>query len=105
MTANPTAADRAASDPAAPDPARRKTVRAAIAWSFYDWANSPFTAVVTTFVFATYFTESVAADKTAGSAQWGFMQGAAAALIAVLSPVLGAIADHGGRRKPWLLMC
>jgi len=105
MTATPSAAERAAPDPAGAAPARRKTVRAAIAWAFYDWANSPFTAVVTTFVFATYFTESVAADKTAGSAQWGFMQGAAALLIAVLSPILGAIADHAGRRKPWLLVC
>lgn len=71
-------------------------------WSMYDWANSPFTTVVTTFIIANYFSEAVAANNTVGAAQWGFMQGAAALAIALLSPVLGAIADRSGRRKPWL---
>ncbi len=76
--------------------------RAVFAWCLYDWANSPFPTVVITFVFAAYFTEAVAADPTRALGQWGLMQGLAAAAIAVLSPVLGAIADRGGRRKPWL---
>lgn len=73
-----------------------------VSWCLYDWANSPFTTVVTTFIIANYFSEAVAPNNTVGAADWGFMQGAAALVIALLSPVLGAIADRGGRRKPWL---
>ena len=76
--------------------------RAVFSWSLYDWANSPFTTVVTTFIIANYFSEAVAANNTDGAAQWGFMQGLAALIIAILAPVLGAIADRGGGRKPWI---
>ena len=79
--------------------------RSAFGWALYDWANSPFTTVVTTFVFAAYFAEAVAADRTAGASQWAFMQGAAAFAIAILSPVLGAIADRGRGRKAWIVFC
>ena len=78
--------------------------RALAAWCSFDWANSAFPTVITTFVFAAYFTEGVSADKAAGTAAWGYAISASALLIAVLSPILGAIADHGGRRKPWLLV-
>jgi len=78
--------------------------RALAAWCSFDWANSAFPTVITTFVFAAYFTEGVSADKTAGTAAWGYAISLSAVLIAVLSPILGAIADHGGRRKPWLFI-
>jgi len=77
--------------------------RAIVAWCFYDWANSPYVTLVITFVFATYFTQGVAPTADKGAAWWGWTMGASAIVIAVLSPVLGAIADRGGRRKPWLL--
>lgn len=76
--------------------------RAVIAWALYDWANSSFFVVITTFVFAAYFTKAVAVDEATGGAQWGFAMGAAGGVIAVLAPILGAIADAGHRRKPWL---
>ena len=74
-----------------------------IAWAFYDWANSAFPAVIITFVFAAYFTKGVAADVATGTAQWGYAISVSALAVAILGPVLGAIADHGGRRKPWIL--
>ena len=74
------------------------------AWCYYDWANSAFTTIVITFVFATYFVSAVAPDPTIGAAQWGFAISASALVIAVLAPVLGAIADRGGRRKPWIIL-
>ncbi len=77
--------------------------RSAFGWALYDWANSPFTTVVTTFIFAAYFAEAIAADKIAGASQWAFMQGAAAFAVAILSPVLGAIADRGRGRKAWIV--
>ncbi len=76
--------------------------RSLFSWCLYDWANSAFTTVVITFVFATYFAKSVAVDPVSGAAQWGFANSVSALIIAVLAPVLGAIADSGGRRKPWV---
>jgi UMF1 family MFS transporter len=73
-----------------------------VSWCLYDWANSAYPTIVLTFVFATYFTQAVAADVIAGTAQWGFALTASGVAIAVLSPVFGAVADQTGRRKPWL---
>lgn len=73
-----------------------------IAWALYDWANSAFAAIITTFVFAAYFTRQVAENETIGSAQWGNMLGLAGLVIAITGPLLGAVADQGGRRKPWI---
>ncbi|MBP7337351.1 MFS transporter [Niveispirillum sp.] len=74
-------------------------------WCLYDWAMSAFNTVIGTFVFSVYFTKGVAADPDQGSADWAFMLGLSGLLIACLSPVLGAIADRGGRIKPWLAAC
>lgn len=71
-------------------------------WAMYDWANSAFFAVIQTFVFATYFINSVAENETLGSNQWGNTISAAGLLIALTGPFLGAIADQMGRRKPWI---
>jgi MFS transporter, UMF1 family len=76
--------------------------RAVAAWCLYDWANSAFPAVITTFVFATYFTQGVAADPVTGTAQWGHALAVAGFVIAILSPILGSVADLTGRRKAWL---
>lgn len=73
-----------------------------ISWALYDWANSAFFAVIQTFVFATYFLQSVAQNDALGSTQWGNTIGAAGFLIAVSAPFVGAIADQLGRRKPWI---
>jgi UMF1 family MFS transporter len=76
--------------------------RALVAWCLYDWANSAFPTIVTTFVFATYFVQGVARDVETGTAQWSLAMSLAGLGVALLSPVLGAIADKGGRRKPLL---
>ncbi|MEQ8936894.1 MAG: MFS transporter, partial [Amphiplicatus sp.] len=81
---------------------RAPSKSAVIGWCFYDWANSSFPTVITTFVFAAYFTKAVAADPIAGTEQWGYAISASALLVAITGPILGAIADHGGARKPWL---
>ena len=79
-------------------------------WLLFDWAGQPFFTLVTTFVFAPYFASAVAPDPATGQALWGFATGAAGLCIALLSPALGAIADAGGPKKPWIaafggLMC
>lgn len=76
--------------------------RALWSWALYDWANSGFAALVQTFVFAAYFTRAVAENETLGTAQWGNMMGVSGLVIGLGGPLLGAVADRTGRRKPWL---
>jgi UMF1 family MFS transporter len=76
--------------------------RALIAWCLYDWANSAFPAVILTFVFAAYFAQAVAENPVVATGQWGLAITVSGLAIAILSPVLGAIADQNGRRKPWI---
>lgn len=78
--------------------------RGRIAWCLYDWANSAFPTVIITFVFAAYFTEGVMGDSVAGTAMWGQAMGYSAFVVAIMAPILGAVADHTGRRKPWLFL-
>ncbi|MDA8553227.1 MFS transporter [Alphaproteobacteria bacterium] len=98
--------------------------RALWSWALYDFANSAFTTIVITFIFAIYFADvlvcsaewagCLSADAeaqmslaerlgdTRGQALWGYSQTFITLLVAVLAPVFGAIADLGGRRKPWI---
>lgn len=75
------------------------------AWASYDWANSAFPTVVSTFVIAAYFTKGIAPDPVTGQVMWGWMQALVGLAIGLLSPLLGAIADAGGRRRVLLLIC
>lgn len=79
--------------------------RARAAWCFFDWANSAFPTVIITFVFSVYFVGAIAEDKISGTAQWGYAISFSGIAIALLSPVLGSVADRAGRRKPWLAAC
>ena len=66
--------------------------RAVVSWIFFDWAAQPYFTLITTFVFAPYFATHVAPDAADGQALWGFATAVAGIIIALLSPVLGAIA-------------
>ena len=71
-------------------------------WALFDWANQPFFTVVTTFIFAPYFANVMIGDAVAGQTAWAFTQSASGIIIALLSPFLGAMADAGGQRKPYV---
>jgi len=71
-------------------------------WALFDWANQPFFTVVTTFIFAPYFANVMVGDPIKGQTEWAFTQSTSGIIIAVLSPFLGAMADAGGRRKPYV---
>jgi UMF1 family MFS transporter len=86
------------------DPEDAADRRAIAAWCLFDWANSPFPTVVITFVFATYFTTAVAPDTETGTALWGWAMSVSGIVLAVTGPIVGAVADQSGRRKPWLLV-
>ncbi len=77
----------------------RKTIWS---WCLYDWANSAFTTLVVTFVYATYFTQTFAADENIGTQLWSRGIVISSLFIAILAPILGAVADRGGSRKRYL---
>ncbi len=76
-----------------------------IAWAACDGARNPYNVLVNIFVFAAYFTTVVIPDPVRGQTVWSFVEAVGALLVALGGPVLGAIADAGGRRKPWLIAC
>lgn len=73
-------------------------------WALYDFANSPFSTLVITFVFGTYFTQAIASDPILGTALWSRAMTITALIVAICSPVLGALADRGGYRKAFVLI-
>lgn len=79
---------------------KRKTIWG---WMFFDFASQPFHTLLVTFIFAPYFVSSVAENATDGQAIWGFTTGAAGFLMALTAPILGAIADTTGPKKPWIM--
>jgi UMF1 family MFS transporter len=78
--------------------------RARFGWILFDWSTQPFFTLVTTFIFAPYFTSAVVSDPAQGQALWGYATGFAGLCIAMLSPFLGAVADASGPRKPWIAL-
>ena len=68
----------------------------------FEWARNPYVLIITVYIYATYFTRDIVGDPVRGQALWATIQGYAGLGVAVLAPFLGAIADAGGRRKPWI---
>lgn len=79
--------------------------KAIFSWCLYDWSLSSFSVVMTTFVFSSYFTSKIAANEIIGTEQWANAVALSGILIAILSPILGSIADYSGKRKYWLGVC
>ncbi len=73
-------------------------------WWFFDWANQPYNTLILTFVFAPYFAASVAPDPATGQAMWGWTLAITGICIAALAPILGAIADSAGPKRPWIVL-
>jgi UMF1 family MFS transporter len=89
MTSNPASAEQ------------RKKI---FGWTMYDWANSAFTTIIVTFLYSTYFSQAMAPDEVTGTALWSRAISISAVFIAVLSPIAGALADQGGKRRAYLMV-
>jgi UMF1 family MFS transporter len=83
-------------------PTREASRLGQFSWALFDWANQPFFTVVTTFIFAPYYANVMIGDAVQGQSAWAFTQSISGILIALMSPILGAMADAGGRRKPYV---
>lgn len=94
-----------------PPSARRTDPRTVTAWGFWDWGSAALNAVLITFIFSVYLTDSVGANLdggvsllgleiTATPAQWyGWAMGAAGVSVALLAPVMGQRSDIRGTRR------
>ncbi|WP_413875950.1 MFS transporter [Albidovulum sp.] len=82
-------------------------------WWFFDWASQPYNTLLLTFSFGPYFAEVARAHfaaegmgaesaSAASQAYWTATQTVTGLCIAVLAPILGVIADGGGRKMPWI---
>ncbi|HTU64783.1 MAG TPA: MFS transporter [Steroidobacteraceae bacterium] len=75
-----------------------------LSWAMYDWANSAFATTVMAGFFPVFFQKFWSTDVTATetTARLGYGSAIAGAVIAILAPILGAIADRGGARKKFM---
>jgi UMF1 family MFS transporter len=75
-----------------------------VSWALFEWARNPYILVVWIYLFAPYFANYVVGDGVRGQTIAGEIQTYSGFGIAILAPFLGAIADRGGRRKPWIAL-
>ena len=75
-----------------------------MAWTLYDWANSSFTTIVVSFIYSGFFTQVMVGDDVLGQALWGRAVSVSALIIAALSPIVGAMADRGAKRRKYLII-
>ena len=74
-------------------------------WAMYDWANSAFATTVMAGFFPIFFKQywSIGADVNQSTAMLGFGNSIASLLVAMMAPILGAIADRGSFKKKFLI--
>lgn len=80
--------------------------KSSIAWALYDWANSAFALSVLAVLFPIFLGSYWSANDSGAdvTARLGLITAAAALVVSVLAPMLGAIADAGGYRKRFLVI-
>jgi len=66
-------------------------------FALYDFANSAFTTIIITFIFATYFAKQIAPNPILGQSYWGWTIGITGFLVAVIGPIAGSFADKNNR--------
>lgn len=71
-------------------------------WILYDWANSAFVMTVLSTILPIYFTSMVGESgisRDMASSYWGYLNSFASIIIAILSPIMGSLADYMGLKK------
>lgn len=76
-----------------------------LGWSLYDWANSAFATTVLAAFFPVFFKQywSQGVEVTESTAVLGLANSTSGLLVALMAPILGAIADRGGYKKRFLI--
>ena len=86
----------------APPPVTKKEI---LGWCMYDVADSAFTTVIVTALYAPYFSKIVVGDPQKADFLWGLGASISEIIVALVAPILGAIADYSGSRKKFLAVC
>jgi len=84
---------------AEPRPAGKRFSREEWSWIMYDWANSVYATIKLAAVFPIYFAEVAGAAGQDGDYWWALGTSVAMIIVAILAPVVGAMADFSGYRK------
>ncbi len=71
-------------------------------WTLYDFANTSYSIIVVTFLYAIYFKETVNQNSAEGDLYWGLGTSISMLITAFISPVLGAVADYSSTKKRFL---
>lgn len=82
---------------------RKEKSRQQWAWYFFDFGNSAYAAVILLAVYSAYFQHGVVGG-TEGTRLWGMALGIAMLVVAVLTPILGTVADYAASKKRFLLL-
>ncbi len=75
-----------------------------LGWISYDFANSSFTTVIVTVVYSVYFKSVVVGKEGVGDSLWGLSVSLSMLIVALISPILGAIADYTRSKKKFLFV-
>ncbi|MCF7919836.1 MAG: MFS transporter [Candidatus Cloacimonetes bacterium] len=76
--------------------------RNVLGWIFYDFANSSFTTIIVTVIYAVYFKNVVVNSGEMGTALWGRAISISMLMVALAAPIMGAVADFSRAKKNFL---
>lgn len=79
--------------------------RGQLAWALADFAREPFFSFTLSLILPPLFVNSLAADPVSGTAWWGYGLSATSLVLVVTAPLAGSLADAGGSRRPWIVLC
>jgi len=89
---------------AQPKPEKTKMTREEKSWIMYDWANSVYATIMMAAVFPIYFTTVAGGAGQLGDYWWGIGTSVAMIIVALLAPIVGALADFTGYRKKMFMI-
>ncbi len=92
--------DTGADAPPTTAPASRREI---LSWALFDFANSSYTTLIVTIGYSMYFAKTVVASENS-ELLWGASNFISEGLVVLTAPIVGAIADFSGRKKPFLLL-
>jgi MFS transporter, UMF1 family len=94
----------AKAEPAAPRKRRELLGRSILSWAFFDFGSSAFNTLMVTFVFNVYFVRVLVGDPQHGTVLWTRAVNISAVIVALIGPILGAVADYSAKKKLFLVL-
>jgi UMF1 family MFS transporter len=88
----------------APEKSSELRSRSVLSWAFFDFGSSAFNTLMVTFVFNYYFVHVLVGDEQHGTVLWTRAINISAVIVALIGPVLGAVADYSAKKKLFLVL-